>query len=125
MAVEAIAEGAAGESLLVLGVGFGDVVWSRGMEPDGAVALHAANGYVCTLPGLLDRSDFPVRDSFARGIGCPRSHFALIDFLQAICLPPVKLEAKSGVQNRGLSTERDRQHGGRKPRLRDRAEFAE
>jgi len=60
MAVETIAEGAAGESLLVLGVGFGDVVWSWGVEPDGAVALHAANGYVCALAGLLDGDDFPL-----------------------------------------------------------------
>jgi hypothetical protein len=49
LAVEAIAEGTAGESLFVLRVGFGNVVWSRGMEADGAVALHAANGYVRTL----------------------------------------------------------------------------
>jgi hypothetical protein len=53
LAVEAIAEGAAGESVFVLGVGFGNVVWSRGMESDGAVALHAANGYIRTLAGFL------------------------------------------------------------------------
>lgn len=54
LAVEAIAEGAAGEPLFVLGVGFGSVVWARGMESDGAVTLHAANGYIRKLPGLLD-----------------------------------------------------------------------
>jgi len=82
LAVEAIAEGAAGESLLVLGVGFGDVVWSRGVETDGAVTLHEANGYVGTLAGLLDGDNFPLRDSFARGIGHPRSHFAFVDLPQ-------------------------------------------
>ena len=54
LAVEAIAEGAAGESLFVLRVRFGDVVWSRGMQADGAVTLHAANGYIRSLAGLLD-----------------------------------------------------------------------
>ena len=54
MAVEAIAEGAAVESLFVLRVRFGNVVWSWGMEPDGAVALHSADGYVRTLAGFLD-----------------------------------------------------------------------
>ena len=54
MAVEAIAEGAPGESLFVLRVGSGDVVWSRRVEADGAVALHAANGYIRELAGLLD-----------------------------------------------------------------------
>ncbi len=82
LAVEAIAEGATGESLFVLGVGFGNVVWSRGVEADGAVTLHAANGYVGKLAGLLDGDDFPLRDSFAGGIGHPRSYFALIDLLQ-------------------------------------------
>jgi hypothetical protein len=54
LAVEAIAEGATGESLFVLGVGFGSVVRARGIQADGAVALHAANGYVGELAGLLD-----------------------------------------------------------------------
>ncbi len=71
--VEAIAEGAAGESLFVLRVGSGNVVWSRGVEPDGAVALHTANGYVRTLAGLLDADDFSLPHSFARGIGHPSS----------------------------------------------------
>ena len=88
LAVEAIAEGAAGESLFVLCMGFGSVMRSRGMEPDGAVTLHTANGYVGELAGLLDGDDFPLRDCSARGIRHPRSHFALIDFLQEICLPP-------------------------------------
>jgi hypothetical protein len=54
LAVETVAEGTTGKSLSVLGVGFRTVGRSRGMEPDGTVALLAANGYVCKLAGLLD-----------------------------------------------------------------------